>query len=298
MKNMSKNPLVSIIIPTYKGSRTLSRAVKSCLEQSYDNIEIIVVDNNLSSHEERGYTKYLTNHMKDKYRLVYLENNQNTNGSAARNLGVQASRGKYISFLDDDDFIDRNKTLKQVNYLINHSEFRAATCTFYKDGVLQPLRSNDDYTHEILNLSYTPHTSTLIFERQAYLSMGGWDSSYKRHQDYELLLRFFLNYKMAYIKSGKVYTMTDGVDNHISATELEITKRKLFKDFESIINNAPNPRKVYAAQYFELLSYYIRESDMRNSVRITYEALCVAQMYFLVHTYSRIISFTRRRLRI
>ena len=96
-------PLVSVIIPTYKRSKSLNRAIDSVLSQTYPNIEIIVVDDNGKGSKyqletEKSLEKYIKT---DK--IKYIIHDVNRNGSAARNTGFKHSRGEYINFLDDDD---------------------------------------------------------------------------------------------------------------------------------------------------------------------------------------------------
>ena len=97
------NPLVSIIMPTYKGTDNICIAIDAALRQTYDNIEIIVVDDNGEGTENQIETeKLLQKYIKDN-KIRYIRHKKNINGSAARNTGMKVSSGKYISFLDDDD---------------------------------------------------------------------------------------------------------------------------------------------------------------------------------------------------
>ena len=95
--------LVSIIIPTYKGYDTLGRSVKSVLEQSYKNIEIIIVDDNGEGSENQIKTEDVLKSFLVDERVKYIKHKKNLNGSAARNTGFRHSNGEFIAFLDDDD---------------------------------------------------------------------------------------------------------------------------------------------------------------------------------------------------
>ena len=100
---MNEAPLVSVVIPTYKRSvQVLSRAVRSVREQTYANVELIVVDDSPADYpgreEVRRYMEPLAGDG-----VIYLQNERNMGGSLARNRGVSASHGAYIAFLDDDD---------------------------------------------------------------------------------------------------------------------------------------------------------------------------------------------------
>ena len=101
--NKSNTPLVSVIIPTYKRPDYLDRAIDSVLNQTYNNIEIIVVDDNNPNTEGRERTEKIMRRYENNPHVIYIKHEYNKNGSAARNTGFKASHGVYLAFLDDDD---------------------------------------------------------------------------------------------------------------------------------------------------------------------------------------------------
>ncbi|AGB33678.1 glycosyl transferase [Natrinema pellirubrum DSM 15624] len=100
--------LVSVIIPTYYRDRSLREAVESALAQTYDDIEVIVVDD---SGEE--YAKPIV----AGYDVRYIPHSKNMGGNPARNTGYESAQGEYIQFLDDDDVILDRKIEQQVDLL-------------------------------------------------------------------------------------------------------------------------------------------------------------------------------------
>ena len=104
------NDKVSIIIPTYKRSDLLERAIKSVINQTYKNIEIIVVDDNVNNSKEHLQNLKII----EKYpQIIYIKNKKNLGGGLTRNVGIKASTGEYIAFLDDDDEFYPTKIEKQ-----------------------------------------------------------------------------------------------------------------------------------------------------------------------------------------
>lgn len=105
---------VSIIMPSYKRHKELvCRAIKSLLNQSYSNIEIVLVDDNARTdlNEYRIELETLVTELNDE-RIVYVQNHNNLGGAGARNVGIEKSSGVYITFLDDDDmYIDRKSVV-------------------------------------------------------------------------------------------------------------------------------------------------------------------------------------------
>src|SRR5690554_2886294 len=93
--------MVSCIIPTYKRSETLVRAINSVLEQTYKKIEILVIDDNHPNDRFSLMVQKQLEQFNDKVR--YIQQEKHVNGAVARNVGIKFARGEYIAFLDDDD---------------------------------------------------------------------------------------------------------------------------------------------------------------------------------------------------
>jgi len=108
------NPLVSIIIPAYNKSQLTVKTVESVLNQTYQPIEIIVVDDGSTDDTREQLSRYA-----DKIQYVYKENG---GACSARNLGFKLSQGDYVGFLDCDDVYHPEKVQFSVNYLEEHSD--------------------------------------------------------------------------------------------------------------------------------------------------------------------------------
>src|SRR3990167_9420175 len=99
-----KRPVVSVVMPTFNLARLLERALRSALDQTYDNLEIIVVDD-ASSDDTPDVVKTVQDE-----RVRYIRHETNRGGSAARNTGIRIATGEFIAFLDDDDEWESIKT--------------------------------------------------------------------------------------------------------------------------------------------------------------------------------------------
>lgn len=118
-------PLTSVIIPTYNRARDLKEAVNSVLRQTYQNMEIIVVDD--GSTDE---THELMNSFTDQ-RIKYIKKKNERHPGKTRNVGLQAARGEYIAFLDDDDLwlpekleIQMAEMRKQPQYAWSYTHYK------------------------------------------------------------------------------------------------------------------------------------------------------------------------------
>lgn len=110
-------PLISIIMPVYNAEFYLNQGILSCLNQSYQNIELILIDDGSTDKSIEIINNIID---KDKrVKLFFTPTNQGP--AAARNIGLEKAQGDYITFLDSDDFIANDKLEKQLNFMLqNH----------------------------------------------------------------------------------------------------------------------------------------------------------------------------------
>ena len=97
-----KNDLVSIIVPVYKEKKTLKKCCYSLLEQTYKNIEIILVNDGSNDDSSKICRKFA----KNDHRVKFIDK-ENGGVSSARNAGIECARGEYLSFVDSDDYVDK-----------------------------------------------------------------------------------------------------------------------------------------------------------------------------------------------
>ncbi|MGL5649961.1 MAG: glycosyltransferase family 2 protein [Clostridium sp.] len=111
--------LISIIMPTYKRKELFNRALKSLINQTYSNIEIVIIDDNSEFPDYRNYVESVINEYNFDKRIKYIQNKKNIGGALSRNVGIQNSKGRYITFLDDDDEYVLSKIELQYNFYKN-----------------------------------------------------------------------------------------------------------------------------------------------------------------------------------
>ena len=108
-----KTPKVSVIIPTYNRAHLVGRAIRSVLNQTYQDFEIIVVDDGSTDNTEEVVKSF------NDPRIRYIRHEKNRGGSAACNTGIRAARGEYIAFQDSDDEWLPEKLEKQMQVFEN-----------------------------------------------------------------------------------------------------------------------------------------------------------------------------------
>lgn len=199
-------PKVSIIIPTYKRSDRINRAIKSALNQDYTNFEVIVVDDNDPSDIERERTEKAVSIFNDNRKFIYLKHERNKNGSAARNTGIRNSTGDYITFLDDDDEYYENKISEQVKMLEKLSpDWGICYCGYDKiDQYGNKQVSAEKAEGNVLIQALTKNLfvgsgSNFMVRKNIVLEMNGFDESFQRNQDLEFMVRVVSKYKMKYV---------------------------------------------------------------------------------------------------
>lgn len=112
---MAIEPLVSIITPLYNSEKFIEETIKSVLNQTYNNWEMLIVDDCSTDSGVEIVEKY----QKKDNRIKLLKNNMNVGVSKTRNKAINLSKGKYIAFLDSDDLWRKNKLEKQIGFMEN-----------------------------------------------------------------------------------------------------------------------------------------------------------------------------------
>ena len=194
---MKKIPEISVVIPTFNRCKFVKEAIDSVLRQSYDDFELIVVDD--GSTDE---TSNLLDNFGDKIKVARQERK---GVSAARNRGVEESEGEFIAFLDSDDLFYKRKLELQMD-LIGENE-DCHVCYTNEKWLLDGEHKNQHARHEkysgwifekTLPLCIVSPSSSLI-RRSVFERCGGFDERFVVCEDYEFWMRLSLHYPFYYI---------------------------------------------------------------------------------------------------
>jgi glycosyltransferase involved in cell wall biosynthesis len=299
-----ENKLVSIIIPTYRRSNMLRRAILSVLDQTYKNYEILVIDDNNSDSVFRAETENIMKEFLSDHRICYIKHPFNKNGAAARNTGINNASGDYITFLDDDDYYLPEKIEKEVSFLEHNETYGAVYCGRFQDGKYITPKLEGDLSKEILLLTFTPTTPTLMFRKQILLDLNGFNESFKRHQDFELLLRFFENNKIGFVKEILVVIGQNEGENELHGITLEANKKYFLNLFDNKINklNAESKgfkNKMYNAHYSSVFWDHISQLKITLALKIYVRRMITSPIFFsfalFKHVYRYLTHLLKKR---
>ncbi|WP_102335499.1 glycosyltransferase family 2 protein [Salimicrobium jeotgali] len=256
---------VSIVIPTYQRPLKLERAIDSALNQTFPNLEIIVVDDNNPGTLEREETEALMQKYKEISKVKYVKHKFNKNGSAARNTGFRHSTGDYIMFLDDDDEFLPNKAEAQINCLEERDDTWGACYTKYKrlkNGKLNTIgvesKEGNLYFEELCRNLFIQAGSNLMLTREAFEDIGGFDESFDRNQDIEFTVRLLKKYKLAYVNEmGLIHHM----EPQKRFFDMEEITEHYISVFEKYINDLP---KVKRDKFYKLINLQLFRYKLVN----------------------------------
>ena len=208
MPNTRSEPTVSVIIPTYNRAEFVGRAIKSVLNQTYRNFELLVVDDGSSDN-----TKEVVKDFKSS-RLKYIRHEENEGVSSARNSGIKKSTGKYLAFLDSDDEWLPGKLEKQVERF-SASEFSDVGLVYTGAYILKKpgqiiSKQTPSHSGQLFNTILKKGNivcgggSSVLIKRECFNEVGVFREDLPAAEDYEMWLRIARFFKFDYIEELSV----------------------------------------------------------------------------------------------
>jgi glycosyltransferase involved in cell wall biosynthesis len=271
-------PLVSIIIPTYKRPGLLERAIGSVLAQTYTHWEIVVVDDNGAASPAREATESFMQRYSGDPRIRYVKHERNKGLPAARNTGIRAAYGMLVAFLDDDDAWLPEKLTEQVALfarapedlalvytglrIVNHQGELIRTQQANPKGLKPTMLLGENYVH-------TP--SSVMCRRHALEAVGLFDETLPSYADWDLYLRLSRSYSFAFVdKPLTVYyhhdsgRMTENYQTLIRAYDA------LYKKNAAALHTHPKRHAKFLRKYGKTL---LRAGDKARAQRALWQSL-------------------------
>ncbi len=254
---------VSIIIPTYNREHLLCRAAQSVLDQTYQDFELIIIDDGSTDN-----TKQVVESFSDE-RVKYIQHGKNKGGAAARNTGIKAAKGEYIAFQDSDDEWLPEKLEKQmmafetaapevgVVYVGCHRLENNKKNLLPSSKVAQ---KEGDIFSALLKENFVAMPAVLV-KRGCFERAGMFDENFSPIEDWELFLRMARDFQFRYIDEPLVisYHQPDSITGN---------QRAIFKPLKLILEtyfeDIKQDKRVLASYYFRLGNYLCPYGELRE----------------------------------
>jgi len=272
---------VSVIIPTYNRADLVGRAIQSVLNQTYQDFELIVVDDGSIDNTEE-----VVRNFKDA-RIHYIRHKENRGAPFARNYGAKIANGEYISLLDSDDYYLPNKLTVQIEAFKNNPDVGLVCSNFFIESSDTKKRVEYGYKtfksgylfEKVVLKSFHCRLPTWLIRREFFISIGGFDEELPRLQDRDFIVRFSYRYKLLSVPES-VAVVVFHKDARISGTSAEVNEyacnRVLDKSSRLIEAGSHSPiliKKITSRYYSIIGRAYLAEGNFSKA------------RYYLIHAF-------------
>ena len=244
--SLGKNPLVSIIMNCHNGEKFLKQSLKSVLTQSYKNWELIFWDNCSTDNSRK-----ILNYYKDK-RIFYYKSKQFLNLYHARKIAINKAHGKYICFLDVDDYWSKEKLKKQINFFSKNDDYKILYTNYYiKDQYKKKIRiryknkslPEGNITQKLLD-DYVIGILTVMVDRKIF-KFFKFQKKYNIIGDFDFMIKSSIKFKIGCLQQPLAYYRMH--DSNFSNNKIKLyieelkfwikeNKRIIFKNSLSLNN--------------------------------------------------------------
>lgn len=244
----------SVIITTFRRNESLLAAINSVLGQTYNDVEVIVVDDNGTSSKYQQDNQRLTAQFSVLPNFIYMPLEVNGGACTARNRGAEMASGEFLFFLDDDDIFLPNKIAYQVNYLQSNPEVDAHLCSMKRMHRNKEILadSNRAKAGDFKNFAMEGNffTPMMAVRKPAFLECGGF-REIQRFQDMYFMLHFLESGKRAVAEDIPLYILNEHDDERVTNASVGKTSRSLHKirDFVTQFKKTFSPAEWRAFEY-------------------------------------------------
>jgi glycosyltransferase involved in cell wall biosynthesis len=260
-------PLVSVIIPNYNYSKHVGKAIDSVLNQTYQNVEVIVVDDGSTDNSLAVLASY-----GDR---ISVMQQTNEGVSKARNRGVSKAQGKFVAFLDADDIWLPTKIDKQIERFKRETDLGLVHCSMtYIDSEDRPIGEITDgmegwVAEEFLRFErgvVIGAGSTALLPRVVFDEVGGFDPRQSTAADWDFNYRVAKKYKVGFVREPLVLYRQHGTNMH---GNIYVMERDMLLGFEKAFQSGStaNRRECYSNLHQTLAGSHFRSKNYFRSIR-------------------------------
>ncbi len=256
-------PKVSVVMPTYNRPEFLPKAINSILKQTYQDFEIIIVDDGTKIRADKVISKI------NNSKIKYIQHKENKGGAAARNTGIKNAKGEYIAFLDDDD----EWLSKKLETQMRDFERTGEDVGFCFSAVLNRINAREEKSevfHGIKNFHKDTLkrfngflTVTLVIKKYVFDKVGLFDENFPSHQEPDLMIRISKKYKGLGVNKPlvSVNMEEDGREQVGKTPWKKIKGREMI--LEKYMNEYKKFPEILAKHYF-WLAIILRDNRQKN----------------------------------
>lgn len=234
---------LSIIMPVYNAEKKIEKSANSILEQTYKNFELIIVNDGSTDNTEK-----VLNDLSKKDKRIKVYSQENKGPGAARNKGLENAKGKYIGFVDADDWIEKNM-YEELLEVIKHKSCEVAMCDYYdENNKVKNFNYEDEYTFnkkEIKN-KFIPN---LIKKKSGFCSVINklylksiinnndinFSTSFNRGEDTYFNMDYFLYVNKCILLNEKLYYYRENKQSIMQSYNNDL-KKYLYKNYNYNLN--------------------------------------------------------------
>ncbi len=200
---------VSIIMPNFNKAQFIKESINSCLNQTYENFELIIIDDHSTDNSQEIIKAFANKDGRVKY---YLRTGVKQGGNVCRNQGIQNATGEWLIFLDSDDLMEKFCLEQRINCISKYSDVDVGLFTIgtfnQKIGdrnTFWKINMNHDLLISFLKHDLPWHTSSPMWNKKVIAELGGFNENLTRLQDVEFHTRALLlpNLRMKYFENAK-----------------------------------------------------------------------------------------------
>ena len=271
MITMEDTPIFSVIIPTYNREKILGRAIDSILAQTFDNFELIIVDDG-----SKDQTKKLVNSYRDeRVKYIYKENGGQ---NSALNRGLKEARGCYIAFCDSDDAWLPTKLEKTYEKYMQDEEIGVVYCWtgVNRNGKIELARNDFLEGHiykEVLTQGYLTSPTFLSCKKSCFETIGEFDLKVINCQDDDFCFNLCRYFKVALIKEilGVYYSDVDDRKSSMKKTAADSYLFLWEKHKEEVLQICG--KEVLGDRYFKASMKYLMIKERKKAKEVYQWAL-------------------------
>lgn len=249
--------LVSVIIPTYRRTESLKKALLSVAHQDYHCIEMVLIDDNADecwNQQVACAVREVNCILPDHVSIQLVVNSRNLGAAQSRNAGIQASHGSYITFLDDDDLYLPSKISMQLAKMIaSGADYSLMDLALFHENMHQVERKTHPYlanvteTNDLLRLHLLHHltgTDTMMFRRDYLLQIGCFDSIDVGDEFYLMMKAIENKGRFLYIPETLVHALVHYDGTGLSGGPLKFQGEELLFQFKQRYFSRLKPKEI------------------------------------------------------